>query len=121
MKRIPIKAAKIIADEYGYDQVVVIARRVGEAHEPHGEHVTTYGKDKANCSVAARMGDFFKHKLMGWAAPEEEIKVPQPGERVYESMKVMAQCMLEATGKLDVGLLFATGLEAQKHERQSVS
>ena len=64
---IPISAARRIAEDYGYDQVVIVARRVGEGlDEPHGEHCTTYGVDKANCDVAARIGDFFKHKLMGW-------------------------------------------------------
>ena len=61
MKPIPISAAKAIAEEYDYDQVVVIARKIGQ-----GEHVTTYGKDKANCDVAARIGDFLKYKVMGW-------------------------------------------------------
>lgn len=63
-KEIPISAGKLIAENYGYDQVVIIARKVGG-----NEHVTTYGVDKANCDVAARIGNFFKHKLMGW--PEE--------------------------------------------------
>lgn len=66
MKPIPVSAAKRIAVAYGYDQVVVIARRVGEETEPHGEHVTTYGVDKANCDVAARIGNFLKFKVMGW-------------------------------------------------------
>ena len=63
MKRIPITAAKRIADEYGYDQVVIYARN----HTDHtgGEHMTTYGKTKADCSVAAKMGDVLK-KFMGW-------------------------------------------------------
>lgn len=63
MKPIPISAAKRIAQDYGYDQVVIIARAVGDEG---GEHVTTYGKDKANCDVAARTGDFLKYKIMGW-------------------------------------------------------
>lgn len=67
MKPIPISAAKLIADRYGYDQVVIIARKVGE-----GEHCTTYGVDKANCEVAARCGDFLKFKVMGWANKERE-------------------------------------------------
>ena len=67
MKPIPISAAKLVADGFGYDQVVIIARKVGEGG---GEHVTTYGVNKANCDVAARMGDFFKFKLMGW--PDNE-------------------------------------------------
>lgn len=67
MTEIPISAAREIAEKYGYDQVVIVARRVGEGlHEPHGEHCTTYGVDKANCDVAARIGNFFKRELMGW-------------------------------------------------------
>lgn len=61
MKPIPIKAAQAIADKYGYDQIIIVARAIGE-----GEHVTTYGRDKANCDVAARIGDFLKYKIMGW-------------------------------------------------------
>jgi hypothetical protein len=66
MKPIPIKAAEHIAKEYGYDQVIVIGRKVGEDPDPHGEHVTTYGIDKAHCDVAARIGDHFKYNVMGW-------------------------------------------------------
>jgi hypothetical protein len=40
MTPIPISAAKAIAIKYGYDQIVIIARAVGE-----GEHVTTYGQE----------------------------------------------------------------------------
>lgn len=67
MKPIPVTAAKEIAGQYDYDQVVIIARKVGE-----GEHVTTYGKDKANCDVAARIGDFLKYKVMGWIKEDEK-------------------------------------------------
>jgi hypothetical protein len=63
MKPIPIEAAKLIAEKYGYDQVVVVARKVGEGGR---EHCTTYGVTKEHCDVAARIGDFFKHELMGW-------------------------------------------------------
>ncbi|MGZ6725293.1 MAG: hypothetical protein ACXVHK_30630, partial [Solirubrobacteraceae bacterium] len=66
MKPIPISAASKIAKQYGYDQVVIIARAVD-----HGEHVTTYGKDKANCDVAARIGNFLKFKVMGWTSEEK--------------------------------------------------
>ena len=63
MKRIPITAAQRVAEQYDYDQVVIIARKVGEGG---GEHVTTYGRDKANCAVADHIGNFIKHKIMGW-------------------------------------------------------
>lgn len=79
MLEIPISAAKTIADQFGYDQVVIVARRVGDEPDPHGEHVTTYGRDKAHCGVAARIGNFFKHKLMGW---EDRDKVDLEAFRV---------------------------------------
>lgn len=60
-KPIPIAAAARIAKEFGYDQIVIVGRRVGGF-----EHCTTYGIDPANCSVAARIGDFFKYELMKW-------------------------------------------------------
>ena len=66
MKPIPISAAKQIAQKYGYDQVIIVARAMGE-----GEHVTTYGRDKANCAIAAWIGDFLKHKIMGWTQEHE--------------------------------------------------
>jgi hypothetical protein len=73
MKPIPISAGKRIADEYGYDQVVIVARKVGG-----GEHCTTYGVDKANCDVAARIGDFFKYELMKW--PRKTDSAAEQGE-----------------------------------------
>ena len=69
---IPISKAKEIADEYGYDQVIIIARHVGDSG---GEHCTTYGKDKDNCAVAARIGDFLKYKVMGWVKGEENESI----------------------------------------------
>jgi len=63
MKPIPISAAKHIADTYDYDQVIIVARQVGEKG---GEHCTTYGKDKTHCDIAARCGNFLKYKIMGW-------------------------------------------------------
>ena len=67
MKPIPVSTAEKIAKTYGYDQIVIIGRAVDQ-----GEHVTTYGRDKANCDVAARVGNFLKHKIMGWEELENE-------------------------------------------------
>lgn len=66
MADIPIEAAKEIADTYDYDQVIIIGRKVG-SHE----HVTTYGKDKENCEVAAMCGDFLKYNVMKWRKDDE--------------------------------------------------
>ena len=67
MKRIPIRAARQIAEEFGYDQVVIYARKVGAAPDPHGEHLTTYGVNREHCAVAAKMADVLK-RFMGWNA-----------------------------------------------------
>ncbi len=61
-KPIPISAARRVAEVYGYDQIVIVGRRIGGR-----EHCTTYGVDKANCDVAARIGNFFKYRLMRWS------------------------------------------------------
>jgi hypothetical protein len=65
---IPVKAAKEIASKYGYDQVVILARKTGD----NGlEHVTTYGTDKTHCKIAAAIGDFLKYKVMGWTSEQK--------------------------------------------------
>ena len=64
---IPIDAAKKIALDYGYDQVIIIGRKVGVGGR---EHCTTYGVNKKHCSVAAKSGDFLKYKIMGWVKEE---------------------------------------------------
>lgn len=64
LRRIPITAAKRIAEEFGYDQVVIYARKIGD---PGGEHLTTYGVTKEHCRVAARIAETLK-RFMGWNA-----------------------------------------------------
>lgn len=72
-KPIPISAARIIAKNFGYDQVIIYARRVGEVGPDEiAEHMTTYGKDKANCDAAAKIGNFLKYKIMGWTNEKPE-------------------------------------------------
>lgn len=75
---IPVSAARHIAEAYGYDQVVVVARKVGCR-----EHVTTYGAGEHR-DVAARMGNFFKHKLMGWPGPGAKSAWVPVSERLPE-------------------------------------
>ena len=67
---IPVHAARAIAEEYGWDQVVIIARKVDDHHGAGGEHCTTYGRSPDHCSVAARIGNFLKFKVMGWVAEQ---------------------------------------------------
>lgn len=70
MKPIPITAAERIAKDYGYDQVVVMARRVSCDEGPSGEHITTYGINPTHCNVAAMMGNTLK-RIAGWPTEED--------------------------------------------------
>lgn len=74
MKPIPISAAESIAKRYGYDQVIIVARKVGD---DGGEHCTTYGKDQVHCDIASRAGEFLKFKVMGWVKDQP----PNEGEK----------------------------------------
>ena len=68
-QEIPISAAKKLAKQYGYDQVLIYARKV----DPGGsEHMTTYGVNREHCAAAAKIADFLKYKVMGWPRPEKE-------------------------------------------------
>ena len=66
MRDIPIAAAKRIAKDYGYDQVIIYARKVDADNDIGGEHMTTYGINKVHCGVAARIGSYLQREIMGW-------------------------------------------------------
>lgn len=58
-KRIPIAAARRIAEQYGYEQVIILAR------EPEQGWVTTYGVTRELCRGAAAMAERLRATL-GW-------------------------------------------------------
>lgn len=62
MRKIPIAAAKRIAEEYGYDQVVIYGRNcIENSHQ----HMTTYGRTRVLCDAAGKIGRSLQ-KFMGW-------------------------------------------------------
>lgn len=71
-KPIPISAAKKIAEEYGYDQVLIYARKVDDESNDieGGEHLTSYGVDKVHCNVAARMARYLQKNVFKWPAKD---------------------------------------------------
>lgn len=62
-RRIPISAGKRIADLYGYDQVVIVARRVEDDDQAGQEWMTTYGRNRAHCDIAARIGRWLRKRM----------------------------------------------------------
>ena len=58
-KRIPIKVAKEIAQNYNYDQVIIIARNI----ENDTDWVTTYGKTKELCKQTAAWSEWIYSEM----------------------------------------------------------
>lgn len=99
MKPIPIRSAEKIAKEFGYDQVMIYARKVdapagvGENAKSEikgGEHMTTYGAGAKHCAAAAQIGDFLKFKIMGWTNEEPHE------DRRYEALTKALESILDA-------------------------
>lgn len=110
MRPIPVHEARSIAAAYGYDQVIIIARRVGDDPAPHGEHVTTYGRSEEHCSVAGRVGNFIKHKIMGW--PEyEPSEIRADRDRLREALKQI----------IDMNIQYARDRFGNEAEAESMS
>lgn len=62
---IPTPAAELLARRYGYDQIVIVGRRVGLQG---GESCTVWGDGPKNAALAAMMGQFLRTVIMQWAA-----------------------------------------------------
>lgn len=61
---------RVFAETYDYDQVIVIARKIGATTSE--EVVMTYGRNDTHKAVAASIGNFFKFRVVKWA---EEARV----------------------------------------------
>jgi hypothetical protein len=97
--RIPIAAAERIGKAHLYDQVVIYARRVGDDGI---EWVTTWGRNKAHCDAAARIGDAIGRQVVRPIEErDEEIArlkaqlsglVAVPRKLLHEAHAVMREC-----------------------------
>lgn len=56
-RRIPISAAKAVADKYGLRQVLLVG------FDGDLVHLVTYGQTKAECAAAAKAQDFWAGKI----------------------------------------------------------
>lgn len=62
--RIPITVAERIGKEHGYDQVIINARRANADDTAVTlEWVTTWGKNKLHCDIAARIGNAIRDNV----------------------------------------------------------
>jgi hypothetical protein len=97
--RIPVAAAERIGKAHLYDQVIVYARRVGDDGI---EWVTTWGRNKAHCDAAARIGEAIGRKVVRpLEERDEEIArlkarlsglVAAPRKLLQEAHAVMREC-----------------------------
>lgn len=103
MNKLPIKEAKGIADRHNWDQVIIVARKVGDDGY---EHVVTYGKDKAHCEAAARAGQALKHHLMRWPTSlfDSALRVIGVG-RDAENPKALSVSLSEEPSDSDIRMI----------------
>lgn len=85
MKKIPIEAAKRIANDYEYPEVVIFA------YDPpsRNQHVTTYGKTVEQCKDAAQAGNYLK-KALGW--PDELCHAKPSRGKAPDLPALLARC-----------------------------
>lgn len=102
-KAIPIEAAKRIAVLYGYDQIVIMARKTGDEGL---EHVTTFGVTPQHCEIAKRMGMVLKHDIMGW--PKQNVNL--------EPMQTIVPDMISIPSKLLDDMKEVLRISDRKHD-----
>jgi hypothetical protein len=73
MKKLPVTAAKNVAEAYGLKQVILMAWD-GEL-----THVVTWGQTQDDCAMAAEGGNYLKEK-MGWPTFDDQ---PPRGSRSW--------------------------------------
>lgn len=81
-KRIPIKAAKEIAEKYGMTHVIIFG------NEPELDHIATYGKSTEQCAQAADFGNTIKSRL-GW--PDKFLTQPSRVKKLQARIKELEE------------------------------
>ena len=91
MKRIPIKTARDISKDQGYDQVLIL----GIDKENQCTSVATYGKTQEDCDQIAQGGNWMKRKVLGW--PENEcVAEPRRVRNLKEQLKKIKKTVRKA-------------------------
>lgn len=80
---IPIRAAKDVGNDFGYDQVLIFAWHRGS----RTQHVTTWGRSQEDCDQIAQGGNYIKREVLGWPeakACAEPSRVRRLKDRIAE-------------------------------------
>ena len=88
-KKIPIKAAKDIANEYGYNQIIIHGYDI----ESGVQSVCTYGKSQEDCDNSAKGGNAIK-KLLGWPDDLCDTKPQRVKKRIKNINKIIDESNL---------------------------
>lgn len=88
-KKIPIKVAKDIANEYGYNQIIIHGYDI----ESGTQSVCTYGKSQEDCDNAAKGGNTIK-KLLGWPDDLCNTKPQRVKKRIKNINKIIDESNL---------------------------
>lgn len=71
-KPIPVHEGRSIAQRYGYDQILIIGRKV----DPDGEQWhTTYGRNREHCDAAGRIMRWLERQMDAYDDPEKRALI----------------------------------------------
>jgi hypothetical protein len=82
MKRIPIKAAKDLANKYGQTHLILWS------WDGDCQHITTYGKSLVQCDQAANLGNDIK-TVLDW--PKYTHRTPSRVKKLLKQIKTLKQ------------------------------
>ena len=91
-KRIPVKAAKEVANNYDKDQVILLCFGRGDGKT----WVTTYGKTVVDCDQAAQAGNWLKEHFLHW---EDHVDEPKRVTRMKKEIKELKAEVKELKSK----------------------
>ncbi len=66
MKKIPISEAERLSNEYGYDQVIILALHKSKKPNWWEGWKATFNKHKEDCSFLGKVGDILAHNFRAY-------------------------------------------------------
>lgn len=91
---IPIDIAEEIANLFDLEQIVILARRTGEAGSGV-EHLMTWGQSDEHSAAADQIGQFVRTKVMDWEGEEgciimrDRVRLARGAKRLLEAAKAV--------------------------------
>lgn len=74
MKKIPIFEAKILANKYNYNQVIILAMKESKKSTWLDNWATTFNKDKSKCKFLGKIAKILAYNFRAFYSDEKMTK-----------------------------------------------